>query len=100
MRPWLLPSGLPRGIPFIIPDDWSAEQSLAVIELLDDLREVIWRRYQHQLQKELRKQRAPKSSFNSVIDETKPPFQSIHTLLPTKGPIRVPWGFYHIMLRH
>jgi hypothetical protein len=74
MKPWLLPSGLQRGIPFIIPDDWSAEQSLAVIELLDDLREVIWRRYQHQLQNELREQRAPKSSFNSVIDETKPPF--------------------------
>ena len=57
MKPWLLPSGLQRGIPFIIQEDWSPEQALAVIELLDDLREVIWNRYQQQLQQELRKQR-------------------------------------------
>ena len=57
MKPWLLPSGLQRGIPFIIQEDWSPEQALAVIELLDDLREVIWNRYQQQLQNELRKQR-------------------------------------------
>jgi hypothetical protein len=57
MKPWLLPSGLQRGIPFIIQQDWSPEQALAVIELLDDLREVIWNRYQRQLQQELRKQR-------------------------------------------
>ena len=73
MRPWLLPSGLQRGIPFIIPDDWSAEQSLAVIELLDDLREVIWRKYQHQLQKKLRKQRAQKSPC-SISDNEIDPF--------------------------
>ena len=57
MKPWRLPSGLQRGIPFIIQEDWSPEQALAVIELLDDLREVIWNRYQQQLQQELRKQR-------------------------------------------
>ena len=56
MKPWLLPSGLLRGIPFIIQEDWSPEQALAVIELLDDLREVIWNRYQQQLQQELREQ--------------------------------------------
>ena len=74
MKPWLLPSGLQRGIPFIIPEDWPAEQSLAVIELLDDLREVIWNRYQHQLQNELREQREQKPLSDSVIDETNPPF--------------------------
>ena len=74
MKPWLLPSGLQRGIPFIIQEDWSPEQALAVIELLDDLREVIWNRYQLQLQQELRKQRGQKSSSNPVIDDTKPPF--------------------------
>ena len=74
MKPWLLPSGLQCGIPFIIQEDWSPEQALAVIELLDDLREVIWNRYQQQLQQELREQRAPKSSVNSATDETKPPF--------------------------
>ena len=74
MKPWRLPSGLQRGIPFIIQEDWSPEQSLAVIELLDDLREVIWSRYQHQLQQVLRKQRGQKSSSNAVMDDTKPPF--------------------------
>ncbi len=33
----------------IIPDDWSPEQALAVYELLDQLRDRIWDRYQHQL---------------------------------------------------
>ena len=49
MKPWLLPSGLQRGIPFIIPDNWSPEQALAVIELLDDLREIISVHYQLQV---------------------------------------------------
>lgn len=75
MKPWLLPSGLQRGIPFIIPEDWSPEQALAVIELLDDLREVIYLRYQLQLQDLLREQyqtRTPSNSARSEIDE--PPF--------------------------
>ena len=46
MKPWLLPSGLQRGIPFIIPNDWSPEQAQAVVELLDDLREIIAQHYQ------------------------------------------------------
>jgi hypothetical protein len=46
MKPWLLPSGLQRGIPFIIPKDWSPEQAQAVVELLDDLREIITQHYQ------------------------------------------------------
>lgn len=56
MKPGLLPSGLQRGIPFLVQDNWSAEQALAVIELLDDLREVIWQRYQFPLQELLREQ--------------------------------------------
>jgi hypothetical protein len=36
-----LPSGRTRGVAFIVPEDWTAEQALAVIELLDDLREAI-----------------------------------------------------------
>ena len=58
MKPWLLPSGLQRGIPFLIQEYWTPEQALAVIELLDDLREVIWRRYQLPLQDLLREQRS------------------------------------------
>jgi len=52
MKPWHAPSGRQRGIAFLLPDDWSPEQALAVVELLDDLRERIWQHYQiplHQL---------------------------------------------------
>jgi hypothetical protein len=75
MKPWLLPSGLQHGIAFIIQEDWSPEQALAVVELLDDLREVIWNRYQLQLLELLREQRCPHpSSASDSIDETDPPF--------------------------
>lgn len=75
MKPWLLPSGLQRGIPFIIQDDWTPEQALAVIELLDDLREVIWQRYQLPLQDLLREQRSTQAITDSGrINYTDPPF--------------------------
>lgn len=75
MKPWRLPSGLRRGIPFIIQDDWSPEQALAVVELLDDLRQVIWNRYQLQLHELLREQRCPSITPSSGgIDENDPPF--------------------------
>lgn len=41
-----LPSGTEQGIPLLISEHWSAEQAVAVIELLDDLREQIWRHYE------------------------------------------------------
>lgn len=31
------PSGRTRGLSFIVPDDWTPDQALAVFELLDDL---------------------------------------------------------------
>ena len=75
MKPWLLPSGLQRGIPFHIQEDWSPDQVLAVIELLDDLREVIWQRYQMPIQDLLREQRGVQDESNSVnISATDPPF--------------------------
>jgi hypothetical protein len=52
-----LPSGLKHGLPFLIPEDWTAEQALAVFELLDDLRDVIWQRYQIPIQSLLDEQR-------------------------------------------
>jgi len=75
MKPWLLPSGLQRGIPFIIQDDWSPEQALAVVELLDDLREMIWTHYQLPLHEQLRDQcctQTPPSP--GTIKESDPPF--------------------------
>lgn len=54
-----LPSGLSTGIPFIIPANWSPEQALAVVELLDDLRHQIWVHYQLPLLELVREQRIP-----------------------------------------
>jgi len=43
-------------IPFAIPAYWTPEQTLAVVELLDDLRELIWAHYGMQLIDEVREQ--------------------------------------------
>ncbi|HEX8896936.1 MAG TPA: hypothetical protein VF783_26725 [Terriglobales bacterium] len=61
----LLPSGRRRGLPFVVPEDWTPEQALAVFELLDDLREVICARYLPEMQRlqcEERQQHEPRSS--------------------------------------
>jgi len=66
---------LRRGIPFIIHEDRSPEQALAIVELLDDWREVIWNRYQLPLQELLRDQRGlPEASDSKSINETDLPF--------------------------
>jgi hypothetical protein len=41
-------------IPFAIPAYWTPEQALAVIELLEDLRDLIWSHYGVQLHEEYR----------------------------------------------
>lgn len=61
VKPWLLPSGIQRGIEFIIAADWSAEQAEAVIDLLDDLREVISARYELQLLELMREERCQRT---------------------------------------
>lgn len=43
------PPGLPLTIQFTIPAYWTPEQAMAVVDLLDDLRERIWAHYQLQL---------------------------------------------------
>ncbi len=35
--------------PFEIPDHWSAQEALAVYELLNDIAEQIWERYELQI---------------------------------------------------
>ena len=52
-----LPSGLQRGLAFLIQDDWTPAQACAVVELLDDLREVICNHYQLQIQQYLQDDR-------------------------------------------
>lgn len=66
-----LPSGLQRGLPFLIQDDWTPAQACAVVELLDDLREVICRHYQLQIQQYLQHDRAgvPNSTASTLDDE-------------------------------
>jgi hypothetical protein len=40
---------LPLTIPFEIPTYWTPEQALAVFELLNDLRDRVWKHYSLQL---------------------------------------------------
>lgn len=40
------PSGLNDGLNLLIDPHWSPEQAMAVIELLEDLRERIWTHYE------------------------------------------------------
>ncbi|MFL9868456.1 hypothetical protein PQR67_30155 [Paraburkholderia fungorum] len=47
------------GLERLLPDTWSADQTLAVIELLDDLRERIRTHYQVALHELQREQRVP-----------------------------------------
>jgi hypothetical protein len=52
-----LPSGLQCGLAFLIQDDWTPAQACAVVELLDDLREIICSHYQLQIQQYLQDDR-------------------------------------------
>ena len=54
-----LPSGVACGLDFLIPDNWSAEQAFAVVELINDLRWRICTHYQLALHELQREQRAP-----------------------------------------
>ena len=67
-------TGLPRPIPLDIPADWTPEQALAVVELLDDLRERIWVHYDVKLLELLREQRRPGSAEQSSSDLDDPSF--------------------------
>ena len=65
-----LPSGLQRGLAFLIQDDWTPAQACAVVELLDDLREVICSRYQQQIQQYLQDDRTEYTrSTDSTLDD-------------------------------
>jgi hypothetical protein len=64
------PSGLHHGIDLFIDPLWSPDQALAVIELLDDLRERIWAHYEFTLMTTFRKQRVTRHA----VKITDPPF--------------------------
>jgi hypothetical protein len=56
LKPTSRAAGLPLSIPFAIPAHWTPEQALAVVELLDELRERIWAHYGVRLIDEVREQ--------------------------------------------
>lgn len=64
------PSGLQHGLELFIDPQWSAEQALAVIELLDDLRDRIWVHYEIALLDRYREERIT----NHNVEISDPPF--------------------------
>lgn len=57
MKTYCQPSGLTKGLDFLIACDWTPEQALAVVELLDDLRDRILRHYQLPIMELMREER-------------------------------------------
>ena len=51
------PSGIQQGLELLINPNWSLDQALAVIELIDDLRDRIWSHYEIVMQQKLRDER-------------------------------------------
>jgi len=49
---------------FVLPDSWTPEQALAVVEFIGDLREAIWGHYGEQLLDAYRELDAPKPGNN------------------------------------
>jgi hypothetical protein len=64
------PSGLRGGLELFIDSNWSADQALAVIELLDDLRDRVWGHYELTLKTAYREDRVTRHEV-CVAD---PPF--------------------------
>ena len=51
------PSGIQQGLELLIDPNWSPDQVMAVIELIDELRYRIWSHYEIVLQQKLRDER-------------------------------------------
>ena len=57
MKLYHQPSGITKGLELIIDPNWSSDQVVAVFELLDDLRDLIWSHYGTVLQQHFRDDR-------------------------------------------
>ena len=57
MKTYHQPSGLTTGLNFLIDSDWTPEQALAVVELLDDLKDRILLHYQLPIMELMREDR-------------------------------------------
>jgi len=64
------PSGLQRGLELLIDPHWSPDQAMAVVELLDDLRDRIWAHYDVALMTQFREDRVT----HHDVEITDPPF--------------------------
>lgn len=64
------PSGIQQGLELLIDPNWSPDQAMAVIELIDDLRDRIWSHYEIVLQRKLRDERIS----NCDVITSDPPF--------------------------
>ena len=67
MKTYHQPSGLTIGLDFLIDSDWTPEQALAVVELLDDLRDRIFEHYQLPIMELMREERGI-DSFDDLDD--------------------------------
>ena len=70
MKRYHQPSGLRYGLGLFIDPNWSPEQALAVVELLDDLRDRIWSHYEIALLNQLREDRIT----HHDVEISDPPF--------------------------
>mgnify|MGYP001615523129 CR=1 FL=1 len=64
------PSGIEHGLDLLINPHWSPDQAMAVIELIDDLRDRIWSHYEILLLQKFRDERI--SEYD--VDISYPPF--------------------------
>jgi hypothetical protein len=78
MKTYHQPSGLTKGLDFLIACDWTPEQALAVVELLDDLRNRILLHYQLPIMELMREERGigPLDDLDAtdVAQENEQPF--------------------------
>ena len=64
------PFGIQMGLDLLIDQNWSPDQAMAVIELIDDLRDRIWSHYEIVLQQKFRDERI----IEYDVDISDPPF--------------------------
>ena len=70
MKLYHSPSGIQQGLELLIDPNWSPDKAMAVIELIDDLRDRIWSHYEIVLQRKLRNERIS----NCDVITSDPPF--------------------------
>ncbi len=70
MKLYYPPSGITQGLELLIDPNWTPEQAMAVIELIDDLRDRIWSHYEIVLQQKFREERVTEYD----VDISDPPF--------------------------